>query len=268
MLREQVDSLDILAESRILSSLERNSRRDAIVKLRELEQMSKLYLQQKAKIKWICDGDENSRFFHGMLKNKHRKERIHGITISGEWCTDPELIKKETFEFFRNKFHEPWPVRPKLISSLFKRLKPDQSSFIEAEITLYEIKIAVWCCGSDKAPGPDGLTFKLFKSKWESMKVDISRYVKHFESFGNFSPGCNSSFITLVPKVKDPTTLSDYRPISLIGCIYKIVAKILANRLKGVGSVVDEVQSVYIKDRNILDGPFIINEIFTWAKKT
>lgn len=100
------------------------------------------------------------------------------------------------------------------------------------------------------------------------MKYNIVRYVKKFERTDFISHGCNSSFITLVLKGKDPIELVDYRPISLIRCLYKINAKILANRLKDViGSVVDEVQSSYVKDRNILDGPFVMNEIFTWAKK-
>lgn len=77
------------------------------------------------------------------------------------------------------------------------------------------------------------------------------------------------SFITLILKVKDPLTISDYRPICLIGRLYQIIAKILANRLKCVISlVVDEVQSAYIEGRNILDGPLIINELKNWAKKS
>ena len=82
------------------------------------------------------------------------------------------------------------------------------------------------------------------------------------------SNGCNSSFITLITKCKDPSILTEFRPISLIGCLYKIIAKILACRLKKVvGLVVDEVQSAYVEGRNILDGPLIINEICAWAKK-
>ena len=55
-----------------------------------------------------------------------------------------------------------------------------------------------------------------------------------FYVHGSFPNGCNASFVTLVPKVKDLQYLHDYRPISLIGCIYNIVAKVLARRLKGV----------------------------------
>jgi len=72
----------------------------------------------------------------------------------------------------------------------------------------------------------------------------------------------------LIPKVKDPLALNDYRPISLIGSVYKIIAKALALRIKSViGSVIDEIQTAFIKDRNILDGPMIINEVCAWAKQ-
>ena len=71
-----------------------------------------------------------------------------------------------------------------------------------------------------------------------------------------------------MPKRKDPTSLADFRPISLIGCIYKIISKALSNRFKKViGSVIDEVQSAYVEGRNILDGPLIVNEVCSWAKK-
>ncbi|XP_052622513.1 uncharacterized protein LOC128127842 [Lactuca sativa] len=101
------------------------------------------------------------------------------------------------------------------------------------------------------------------------MKDDVFDFVKQFEKSGYIAPGCNSSFITLIPKTSDPLNLGDYRPISLIGCMYKIIAKLLANRLKQVlGSVVDEVQSAYIEGRNILDGPLIMNEVLSWAKRS
>ena len=62
-----------------------------------------------------------------------------------------------------------------------------------------------------------------------------------FHANGVFPRGSNASFITLIPKLKDPQNLCEYRPISLIGCVYKIVAKLLANRLKKVmPNIIDE----------------------------
>lgn len=63
--------------------------------------------------------------------------------------------------------------------------------------------------------------------------------------------------------------MPDYCPIYLIGCIYKVISKVLANRLKvDIGSVIDETQNAFIAGRNILDGPLMINELVSWLKKT
>jgi len=97
-----------------------------------------------------------------------------------------------------------------------------------------EVKRAVWECGGEKSPGPDGLNFKFIKRFWYLIRLEVLRFLDEFYANGCFPRGCNTSFIALIPKVSEPQILNDYRPISLIGWIYKIVAKLLANRLKKV----------------------------------
>ncbi|GJS41117.1 RNA-directed DNA polymerase, eukaryota, reverse transcriptase zinc-binding domain protein [Tanacetum coccineum] len=117
---------------------------------------------------------------------------------------------------------------------------------------------SIRCVLSSKVPGPDGFTFKFFKKHWNTLDQDIVSYVKDFEASGSIPRSCNSSFITLVPKVEDPLVIGDFHPISLIGNQYKIIAKILANRLSRVlPSVVREAQMVYIKGCQIIDGPLM-----------
>lgn len=89
-----------------------------------------------------------------------------------------------------------------------------------------------------------------------------------FEENGQFFTGCNSTFITLIPKVKDPLIISDYRLTSLVGCQYKILSKILAERLKKVlPSVILDCQSAFVVGRQILDGALVANEAVCWSKK-
>ncbi|GJT55778.1 RNA-directed DNA polymerase, eukaryota, reverse transcriptase zinc-binding domain protein [Tanacetum coccineum] len=91
---------------------------------------------------------------------------------------------------------------------------------------------------------------------------------KDLECMVSKEEGCNSTFIALIPKNPDANMVKDFRPISLIGSIYKIIAKILTNRLVGVlGDIVNEVQSAFISERQILDGPFILNEIMQWCRR-
>ncbi|KAM0043509.1 putative RNA-directed DNA polymerase [Helianthus debilis subsp. tardiflorus] len=149
-----------------------------------------------------------------------------------------------------------------------KQLSPEESSGLIAPFTLNELKDAVWDCASDRAPGPDGFNFGFFKHFWDSFKDEKYRITVKFHSEGKITRGCGSSFLTLIPKCVDPTSFSDYRPISLIGCISKVISKTLANRLKKVvGSVVSECQFGFLSNRNILAGPLIINEMLSWVKK-
>ncbi|GKD80871.1 hypothetical protein Tco_1347710, partial [Tanacetum coccineum] len=103
---------------------------------------------------------------------------------------------------------------------------------LECDVTFDEIKKAVWDCGTNKSPGPDGFSFDFIRTFWDILKHDFVNAIREFFISSKFPPGCNSSFIALIPKKHDAKFVKDYRPISLIGCFYKIVYKILANRLK------------------------------------
>ncbi|GJT95097.1 RNA-directed DNA polymerase, eukaryota [Tanacetum coccineum] len=139
---------------------------------------------------------------------------------------------------------------------------------VDGDGTKDEIKRAVWDCGTDKSPGPDGFTFGFYRRFWYLIENDVYKAVSYFFLFGDIPKGCNSSFIVLIPKFPGANMVKDFRPISLIGSLYKIIAKVLANRLVDkLGSIVNEVQSAFVKDRQILDGPFILDELIQWCKK-
>ncbi|XP_022028823.1 uncharacterized protein LOC110929940 [Helianthus annuus] len=131
------------------------------------------------------------------------------------------------------------------------------------------VQDAVWACGSDRAPGPDGFSFKFIKRFWEQLKHKFGGVLNDFYERAFIERGCNASFIALIPKVKNPQSVEEFRPISLIGVIYKIIAKILAFRLKKViPSLVNPVQTAFVEGRSIFDGPLITSEIISWAKKS
>ncbi|GKB93516.1 putative RNA-directed DNA polymerase, eukaryota, reverse transcriptase zinc-binding domain protein [Tanacetum coccineum] len=127
-------------------------------------------------------------------------------------------------------------------------LSPAQCQSLEHQCSREEIKKAVWDCGSDRTPGPNGFTFNFITSFWDLLEADVVRFMHDFFHSGTFPKGCNSSFISLIPKVPNAKFISDFRPISLIGCQYKIIGKILANGLSTViRSCVSSEQTTFIK---------------------
>jgi hypothetical protein len=100
------------------------------------------------------------------------------------------------------------------------------------------------------------------------MKGDLMKIFHDFYANANMPRGMLSYFITLIPKVPNPHSISEFRPISLLGSLYKIVAKVLATRL---GTVMDKLisrnQSAFIKGRLLVDGVLTINEVVDLAKR-
>nr|GEV58921.1 RNA-directed DNA polymerase, eukaryota, reverse transcriptase zinc-binding domain protein [Tanacetum cinerariifolium] len=147
----------------------------------------------------------------------------------GAWIEEPFNIKAEFLDHFSKRFQCSHGITPSLDGDMPNCLSPTESKFLERQISREEIKKAVWDCGGER---------------------------------------CNSSFIALIPKISNAKFVSDFRPISLIGCQYKIIGKILANRLsKVIESIISPEQSAFIKGRNILDGPLILNEVWAWTRK-
>ncbi|GJZ19669.1 hypothetical protein Tco_0556259 [Tanacetum coccineum] len=93
--------------------------------------------------------------------------------------------------------------RPCIGDLSFKCLSPEQKDSLKRDLSNEEIKRDVWDCGEERAWGPDGFTFKFFKTFWDTIQPDVVRFVCDFFQLGYFPKGCNSSFIALIPKVGD-----------------------------------------------------------------
>ncbi|GJU97790.1 RNA-directed DNA polymerase, eukaryota [Tanacetum coccineum] len=243
------------------------SRMNLMKQLHDIKSADSCDVLQKAKIKWAVEGDENTKFFHGIVNRKRANLAIKGIMVDGDWIDVPSRVKDEFVSHFASRFQAPCVNRSRINFSFPNRLNSDESVSLEMPITSDEIRSAVWACGENKSPGPDGFTFEFFRRFWDVIGPDFCLAVKWFFDHNSFAKGCNSSFIALIPKVLDPKFVNDYRPISLIGSLYKVVTKILAIRLSSVlDSLISEVQSAFLPNRQILDGPFVINEVLSWCK--
>uniref|UniRef100_A0A0V0IVQ8 Putative ovule protein n=1 Tax=Solanum chacoense TaxID=4108 RepID=A0A0V0IVQ8_SOLCH len=113
----------------------------------------------------------------------------------------------------------------------------------------------------DKAPGPDGFSMAFYIQCWEVIKEEVVAAIQNFHDQGYFEKSFNATFIALIPKKVGASELKDFRPISLIGSLYKIISKILTERLKRVmPKLVYKQQMAFIKGRQIMDAILVANE--------
>jgi hypothetical protein len=225
-------------------------------------------LHQKSRTKWIQDGDSNTRFFHANIKGRRRRNKIAKLKKGDVWLEGVDAIKNEVKDHFSKHFSEVWENRPFLHGITFNSLSSEDNELLLSPFDEEEVKDTIWSCDGNKSPGPDGFNLNFFKACWSILKQDVMAFLREFYDNAFLPKAMTASFLTLVPKKDHPQDLFDYRPICLIGSLYKILSKLLANRLKRVlGKLISKCQSAFLPQRQILDGVVVLNEILDLAKR-
>ncbi|GKV35106.1 hypothetical protein SLEP1_g43419 [Rubroshorea leprosula] len=243
-------------------------RKQAFTNLGKCMRIKEGILRQKSRKTWLREGDNNTKFFHRCVRGRKRRNEINCIQVKGQQLTEVDEVKEGVASYFEDMFKDEGWERPTLDGIHFNKISQAESCMLSTKFTEEEIYKAVWDCDSSKAPGPDGFNFKFFKEMWEVIKQDIIGFADEFYTNGKLVKGSNASFVVLIPKTSNPQKIEDFRPISLIGSMYKIIAKLLANRIRLVmGSVIGVQQTAFVKDRLLVDGVLVANEVIDEAKR-
>ena len=119
---------------------------------------------------------------------------------------------------------------------------------------------------SEKSPGPDGFSFEFYKHCWNSIKSDLLRVVYNFYNHQVSLERINYSYIILIPKEEFNYTIRNYRLISLMNGIVKIISKVLSTRLaKKLDSMISPTQSAFIHSRTLSDNFAAAKEVISHA---
>ncbi|GAU33843.1 hypothetical protein TSUD_393510 [Trifolium subterraneum] len=194
------------------------------------------YWKQRAKMHWLQEGDMNTRFFHMSATARSKKKKVSKLIADNgtEVHTQEELseVAKSYFDtLFKPRDGDYDPV----LNLIQLRVTNNDNVFLTAPITKVEIQQALFQMHPDKSPGPDSV---------------------------------NETNICLIPKCDNPTSMKDLRPISLCNVLYKMISKVLANRLKCcLDKCVSQEQSAFVEGRLIIDNALIAIEVIHSLKR-
>ena len=180
----------------------------------------------RAKTLKVVHGDDNTQFFHMIANGKHRKKKIIQLEQDEETIVGHENLKLYISNFYKQLFGDPFENFVSLDEARvddIPQLRNDENEILTAPFSEKEISDALFQIGPIKALGTDGFPARFYQRNWGVLKEDIIHAVKKFFDTGMMPEGVNDTVIVLVPKVKNPQSIKEFRPISLCNVIYKII---------------------------------------------
>lgn len=227
------------------------------------------YWKQRAKQFWLESGDSNSRFFHQCANGRRRKNNISKLKdnqgVWREWDSGLEdTIKNYFIDLFGSKGSECEAV----LNFVKPKVTEAHNQALLLPFVAEEVKDALFSMHPDKSPGPDGFNPGFYQKFWDITGPKVTEACLHYLNSSFFPAELNATSVVLIPKVKKPEVMSELRPIALCNVIFKIMSKMLANRLKSIlPDVISDTQSAFIPNRLITDNVMVAYEIGHYLRR-
>ena len=211
-------------------------------------------------------GDKNTAFFHVSTVVCRHRNKIRCIRNGeGEWFYEEDKVKDHIqrgfIKLYTTKMEASHLIALTLGNSCFS-FSNEERELIGKDVSDEEIRRGLWVLKPFKALGSDGLHARFFQHFWHGVKDSTYTEVKNIFAQGFILGYLDETLITLIPKCKNPETISHYRPISLCNSIYEVVSKILFGRIRPLlNNIILPVQSAFIPGRRGLDNVLIAQEL-------
>ncbi|KAL9663199.1 hypothetical protein QQ045_028038 [Rhodiola kirilowii] len=209
-----------------------------------------LFYQQRAKIRWLNEGDANSKFFYSFLKGRSSKNNIRIIKgADGFLYTEPQAINNEFINYFKSILADSIPCTPIDPNVILRGslVEDNQCRPLISEATDVEIWHALSRIGLDKSPGPDGFSASFFRKNWNLIGKEFCAGIRHCLKYNALPRGMNAAILALIPKSNTASEPADYRPIACCNVSYKVISGLLAERLKTVlPGIIDKAQGAFV----------------------
>ncbi|XP_060965512.1 uncharacterized protein LOC133034440 [Cannabis sativa] len=254
------------------------NKRDTLSVQRYSEKKKELFLvldqkevfwKQRAKQFWLKEGDQNSKYFHRAASNRKSFNKISKLKdTSGTWKDWDNGLADVVVEYFSSLFSASNLSSDMVVQSIQSRVSTRINEDLNQPILAEEVRKAVFSMHPDKSPGPDGMTPAFYQKCWDIIQIDVVNVVQDFFTTGELGSSCGDANVVLIPKKKVPESMVDLRPIALCNVLYKIITKVMANRMKPyMDQIVSESQSAFIPGRLITDNILVSFEVLHYLKR-
>eukprot|EP00253_Pinus_taeda_P020087 PITA_20087 len=238
--------------------------------LKEREESTRL----RSRALWTQAGDANTKFFHSFSKSRKVTNTIWKLpTPDGQIADTFNKLAHLGTSHFRDLYKCPHEVNlPDIINveNHFPRfVEEDDVEDLNSLVSVEELEGVLKWFKKDKSPGPDGWTIEFYLAFFDVLGQDLMGVVEESRTTGSIYHAINSTFIALIPKFDTPKSFDDYRPISLCNCLYKIISKTIANRLRPILSrSITPQQFTFLKSRQIHEAIGLAQEAIhsIWSK--
>jgi hypothetical protein len=225
--------LDKLEENRPHYPPKFNFRKILKKHILKLLQNQKEYWRKRYTVRWTKFGDESRIFFHAAATECYRFNTITSLdTVDGGTVNGHHGKTSLLWEEYKARLG--CSAQTQMFFNIHELVQQHNLQHIETPFTKEDIDNVVKKLPTDKAPGPDGFNELFIKKAWHIIKEDIYQLCFDFFNGTVDIQAINSSFITLIRKVNSPSRVNDFRPISLINCVVKIITKLWGERLQSV----------------------------------
>jgi exonuclease III len=255
-IQADLETHQVIMEEAEISSAILKREEELQQKLQNACRQEEEYWRQKSRSLWLKSGDRNTSYFHKQAQARRGYNSISEIKDGPQTYGDFPSIKKVAFNHFKILFNEVEVQgrSDKLLNEIPPKITARMNQKLEAKVTRKEIKDALFAMSPDKAPGPDGFTTNFIQYCWQIVKKDLHKMILKSQDCKKIGGSTNSTFLALIPKEKGAHSFNRFRPISLCNIGYKIISKVIANRLKGLLSdLIPENQGGFVQGRQIAD---------------
>ena len=215
---------------------------------------------------WLKAGDKNTTFFHTKASNRFQRNSINRVQVGDNtWQQDEEQIGRIFIEYYEQLFTSSRPkVEVELLEAIHTKVIDRMNVSLLRSFNAHEVEKALRQMHPLKAPGPDGMPPLFYQHFWPTVKSIVITTALDFLNHGTVPSHFHDTHIALIPKTKNPESVTDYRPISLCNMAYKLASKVVANRMKTVlQEIVCENQSAFVAERLITDNVLVAHEMMT-----